>query len=196
MPYPIETTGASGLTIYAVIHHPDGRMWNPLTLAWEAFNAGHWADYAVYLAEQGASGYYRAEYPDEIYGVLTSEILYSQGTLGAPSQADAPPIGVGQSQGSAVAAIEDSVVAADNLRANLGLMIQGEAVSGHLSAVQMTTDLPDTTDDVYVGRLLMFVTGGLIRRSAYITAYNGTSHMLTFGSIRGVPNVGDAFIII
>lgn len=195
MRYPIETTGSSGLTIYAIIHHPDGRVWNNLSFAWETYNGGLWADYAIALVEQGSSGYYKAVYPASISGVLTTEALYSQSDV-APSTNDAPSIGIGQSQGAAIAAVEDSVLAADNLKANLDTMIQGSAVAGVLAVSQMTTDLPDTTNDVYVGRLIVWTSGALIRRAAHIVAYHGATGKLTFSAVFVAPSIGDTFIIV
>ena len=195
MSYPIEITGVSGLTIYAVLHHPDGRLWNATTTEWESFNAGNWALYATPLTEQGNSGYYRANFPTEITGVLVTDALYSQGG-GTPSLGDAPAIGVGQSQGSAIAAVGDSVVAADHLRANLLLMPQGVAIAGTLTITQMTTDLTDTADNVYIGRLVIWTSGNLIRRAAYVTAYAGATKKLTFGAVPVAPAVDDEFIIV
>jgi len=195
MRYPIETTNQPGMTIYAIIHHPDGRVWNDSDEAWEAFNVGNWSLYAIPLAEQGASGYYRADYPAAVAGVLTTEALYLQAST-APNVGDIPSIGLGQSQGSAIAAVNDDTVAADNLKKNLKSMAPGKAVAGTLTVTQMTTDLSDTADGVYIGRLVVWTTGALIRRTAYVTAYAGSTRKLTFGAVSVAPAADDEFLII
>jgi len=195
MRYPIETTNQPGMTLYAIVHHPDGRVWNTGLVAWEAFNAGNWSLYAIPMPEQGASGYYRGAYPTAIEGVLTTEAVYIQGTP-APSIGDIPAIGLAQSQGAAVAAIADDVVAAENLKGNLGVMITGAAVSGTLSTTQATTNLPDTSDGVYAGRLVIWTSGALLRRAAYVLAYSGATRKLTFGAVPVAPTAGDTFIIV
>jgi len=195
MNYPIETTGASGLTMYAVVHHPDGRVWNTLSAVWEAFSSGNWALYAVPLIEQGSSGYYRAAFPIATPDVLTTESIYSQAG-GTPAMTDAPAVGIGQSQGVSLKAIDSDLPSVDNMLKNLLSMKQGAAIAGTLSATQMTTDLPDTDDNVYIGRVLIFITGSLVRRVAYIQAYDGALKKLTFGSVGSAPIVGDRFLII
>jgi len=60
----------------------------------------------------------------------------------------------------------------------------------------MTTNLADTTDDIYVGRLIMWSSGALLRKGAYIIGYNGTTKMLTFGAVSVAPVAGNSFLII
>ena len=196
MIYPIETVGASGLTLYAILHHPDGRVWNTSSLEWETFNASNWTLYAIPLIEQGATGYYKATFPGDITDALVTEAIYNQAGANPSIAADAPSIGLGQCQGTAIIAIGDSLVAADNLKENLKLIVQGAAVAGTLTTTKMTTNLADTTDDIYVGRLIMWSSGALLRKGAYIIGYNGTTKMLTFGAVSVAPVAGNSFLII
>jgi len=194
MGYPIETVGASGLTLYAVAHHPDGTVWNTATSEWEAFSAGNWSLYATYLAEQGASGYYRAIHPVSDETILVTEAVYVQGG-GSPSQGDAPASGIGQSQGSAIGAVMYSRIAAANMAKNLDIMKSGLAVAGTLTTTQMSTNLRDSYD-AYKGRLLVWTSGTLIRRATYIAHFDPATLVLTFGQVERAPVVGDAFLII
>jgi hypothetical protein len=191
---PIETTGASGLTIYAIIHHPDGRVWDDILKVWEVYNSGHWANYAVLLAEQGA-GYYRAEYPTDISGVLTTECIYYQASS-APSPSDAPSAGIGQSQGVNLVAVNNDTDSVISFLLNLSTMKRGKVVPGIHTSTQFMTDLSDATDDVYVGRLLIFTSGALIRKAGYIQASNGTSKKVTVSDMGAAPSTDDEFIII
>jgi len=70
------------------------------------------------------------------------------------------------------------------------------AVSGTLSTTQMTTNLTETTDDHYKNRTLIWTTGTLGGQGTEITAYNGTSKMLTFTAVTEAPIAGDSFIIV
>lgn len=191
---PIETTGDVGLTMYAIVHHPDGRVWDAVLEIWEVYNSGHWANYAIPLVEQGG-GYYRAEYPAAITGVLTTECIYRQAG-GTPSLGDVPAAGIGQSQGVNLVAVNNDTDAVVSFQANLTTMQRGKAVTGTLTPTQATTDLVDSTDDIFVGRLLIWTSGALTRRAGYIQAYNGTTKKLTFSGMGGSPVNGDEFIII
>lgn len=195
MQLPIETQTSAGQTIYAVIHHPDGRVWNFDSVAFEAFNAGHWTDYALQLTEQGATGYYRATYPSEIEDVLTTEALYIQAG-GSPSIASDTPSGVGQSQGTNPFLLSGDRTALVNLKTAAGTELRGAAVSGSLTATQMPTDLTGAIDNAYNGRIVFFTTGALVNQGAKVVGYNGTTKVLTFTSVTGAPSPGDEFIIL
>ena len=194
---PIETTYSSGSTLYAVIHHTDGRVWNDIAELWEAFNNSKWVQYSIPLTEQGVSGYYRASYPAGAAGVLTTEVVYNQAG-GSPSTVDAPATGVGQSQGVDVAAIKASVVAASNLERSLSSMIQGAVTSlGVSTAFIIYTDLNDTDPNVYQGRIMVFLDNALIRQVANITAFNPILKTITVaGPYTEAPGVADTFIIV
>jgi len=196
MQFPLEIAYSSGESLYAIVHHPDGRVWNTATQDWEAFNAGNWSNYAVLLTEQGASGYYRGTYPTAITDVLTSEAVFRK--AGAdPAPGDAPSIGLGQSQGSSIGAIMGNMTAAVNMAASLAGMIVGKVVAGTLAVNEFTTDLPDTVNDVYQGRIVIFTTGGLIRQVGNIIKFTATTSKLKVaGPFTDEPSVGDEFVII
>lgn len=194
---PIETTYSSGSTLYAVIHHTDGRVWNNIEEAWEAFEDAKWAQYAIAMTEQGSSGYYRAEYPAGAGGVLTTEVVYNQAG-GTPALGDAPATGVGQSQGVDVAAIKTNVIAASNLQKSLSSMIQGAVTAlGTSTASKIYTDLSDAAANVYQGRIMIWTSGALIRQVGNILSYDATDNFLIVsGPFTEAPGVADTFIIV
>jgi hypothetical protein len=195
---PIETTFTTGATLYAVIHHTDGTVWNDSLEVFEAYDDSKWAQYAIPLTEQGSSGYYRGTFPAGAKGdFLTTEVVYQQAG-GSPTLGDAPATGVGQSQGFDVAAIAASVVAASNLNKSLLSMIQGAVTSaGVATASKFFTDLADDTDYVYVGRIVVWTSGVLIRQVGNITVYNGLEKSITVGGpFTQAPGVADTFIIV
>ena len=196
MQFPLEIAFSSGETLYAVLHNPDGQVWNNTLKAWEVFNAANWSLYAVPLTEQGASGYYRGVYPVEITDVLTSEAVYRQAG-GVPALGDAPSLGLGQSQGSSVGAVNGNAQAAKNMEGSLANMMLGAVVAGTLLNNEFTTDLPDTTDDVYQGRIVLFTSGALIRQVGNIIHFTASSATLKVaGPFTEAPGVGDTFVII
>lgn len=195
MPNPIETAFTSGVTLYAIIHNPNGKVWNNVTLAWEAYNGALWTQYAIAMTEQGTSGYYSGTYPATANDVLASEIVYQQAG-GTPSLADAPATGVGQSQGVDLAAIRASVIAAANLNLSSLSMIQGAVAAGTSTALKVYTNLTDTVN-AYQGRIIVFTSGALIRQVANIASFTPTGAYLTLsGALTAAPAVGATFIII
>lgn len=75
-------------------------------------------------------------------------------------------------------------------------IVSASAVSGTLSQTQMTTDLTEVTDNHYVGRTIIWTSGVLADQQAEVTAYNGTSKMLTFTSVTDNPSAGDTFYLV
>ena len=193
---PIETVFSSGATLYAVVHHPDGTVWNVSLAVFEAYNAAHWADYAVALTEQGASGYYRGTFPAGAAGdFLTTEVVYQQAG-GSPALGDAPATGVGQSQGVDVAAIKASAIAAQNLNLSALSMKQCSIVAGTSTTMLLYTDLADASD-VYQGRLLVMTSGDELRAFANIASFDPvTSALLLAGALPGIPAEGDTLLIV
>lgn len=195
---PIETTYSSGAILYAIVHHTDGRVWDNVAQGYEVFNDANWASYAVLMAEQGTSGYYRALFPAAAGGdFLTTEVVYQQAS-GAPSTIDAPATGIGQSQGVDVAAIAKSVVAASRLAISLGGMVTGSITSAvTATATAFPTTLDNTLTDAYQGRLVLFASGALKDQVGTISHYDVAVGLLTMtGPFTEAPGVADAFIIV
>ena len=192
--FPIETTYQTGLTLYAVIHHPDGRVANNTLMVWETFNPSNWADYDVPLPEQGTTGYYRGAYPSWIAGVLTTEAVYIQGG-GTPANNDTST-GLAQTQGANMAAIGGSVAAALNMALSGAQLVAGAAEAGTLSTTQATTDLTHTLLNAYQGRTILWTSGALAGVAAGITGYAVAGGLLTFTPVPVAPSAADTFIIV
>ena len=85
---------------------------------------------------------------------------------------------------------------AANLAKSTKGMEMGAAVAGTLSTTQMSTDLTETTDDHYKDGLLIWITGTLAKQSQTVTAYNGTTKVLTFTAATEAPLDTDEFVIV
>ena len=196
MTYLIETFLASGQFPYAVIHHPDGRVWN-LTLnagagGWEAYNSGHWSQYAIALTEQAGSGYYSATYPAAIVDVLTTEVLYLNAT---PTLGDVPAGGT-QTQGVSLAAVFGDASVATKMQTSLASMVRGAVAAGTLTTTSFTTNLTNPSANAYRGRSVLFATGDLAGQGGVISEYDPLTGKLTVtGAFTEAPTVADVFVI-
>jgi hypothetical protein len=72
----------------------------------------------------------------------------------------------------------------------------GAAEAGTLSTTQMTTDLSETTDDHYIGAVIVWTSGVLARQRSDITDSAGTDGLLTFTAVTEAPSAGDTFVIL
>ncbi len=92
--------------------------------------------------------------------------------------------------------ISGSTLAADNLEASAETMLEGAAVTGTLSTTQMTTDVAESTDDHFNGRIIIWTSGVLLRQATDITDYDGATGMFTFTATTEAPANGDSFIVV
>ncbi|MFZ5621178.1 MAG: hypothetical protein ACOY5W_09175 [Pseudomonadota bacterium] len=91
--------------------------------------------------------------------------------------------------------IAGSATAATNMSRGARSVVLGAAVSGTLSTTQMSTDLVEATHNHYNGRTIIWTSGALAGQASQISAYNGTTKVLTFAAVTDVPGVGDQFVI-
>ena len=96
-----------------------------------------------------------------------------------------------------IAKINGSATAASNLSTAAGTMITSTAITGTLSTTQMSTSLSSTTTDLYKNRIVVFTSGTLTAQVGKISAYDGSTQIITFDSaLAGTPSNGDAFIVV
>lgn len=111
-------------------------------------------------------------------------------------QSRLPAALVGGRMDSDVSAISTSTDAANKLEASTETIETGAAVAGTLSTTQMTTDLTEETDDHYIGRVIIWTSGVLLRQATVITDYAGATKLLTFTAVTEAPTAGDSFVIV
>lgn len=92
--------------------------------------------------------------------------------------------------------IAGDATAATNLSKSTIGIEPGAAIAGTLSITQMTTDLTETTDDHYNGRIIVWTTGALKNQATDITDYAGGTKLLTFTATTEAPIATDEFVII
>jgi hypothetical protein len=198
MRYLIEIAYAVGCVLYAIIHHPDGTVWNTVSKEWEAFDAGHWGSYVISLTEQGATGYYSAAYPPEIEDILTTEAVYNQADPGgSPSPVnDGPPLGLAQSQGVDIAAVFGDATVATKLKTSLNTMVRAVVAAGTLEVDEFTTDIINANPNAFRGRSALFATGVLAGQGGVISEFlPATGKITVMAAFTGAPGVGDVLVI-
>ena len=82
------------------------------------------------------------------------------------------------------------------MEASAETIVVGAAITGTLSTTQMTTDLTETTDDHYNGRIIIWTSGVLQDQATDITDYTGSTKLLTYTAVTEAPSNTDTFIIV
>lgn len=75
-------------------------------------------------------------------------------------------------------------------------VVRGAAITGTLSATEMTTDLTEATDNHYNGRVVVFLSGVLLGQATVITDYTGATKLITMTALTEAPANTDTFIIV
>jgi hypothetical protein len=92
--------------------------------------------------------------------------------------------------------IGGNATAATNLyRAASGIVV-AQAVTGSLAIGAFTTNLTEATNDHYIGRQVVFVSGVLSGQATNITDYDGTTKTLTVADMTDAPANLDYFVIV
>lgn len=107
-----------------------------------------------------------------------------------------PPALVAGRMDSNMGSLVSSSIAAGRLKDSALGIVSSTFAAGTLSLTQGTTNLTETTNDHYAGRTIVFTGGQLAGQAATITAYNGSSKMLTFTAVTDLPENGAAFVIV
>jgi len=99
---------------------------------------------------------------------------------------------------AAIKTVTDSLTAAAaaKLALSAGTIVSASAITGTLSTTQMSTDLTEATDDHYNGRIVIFTSGVLANQATDITAYNGTTKVITMTALTEAPSNADTFVIV
>lgn len=74
-------------------------------------------------------------------------------------------------------------------------VVIAQAVTGTLSTTQATTNLTEATNNHYNGKTITPLTGAAAGQSKGVTGYDGTSKMLTYGTMTDAMANGDWFML-
>jgi hypothetical protein len=91
--------------------------------------------------------------------------------------------------------IGGSAAAATNAARGYQGLVLGKAITGTLTTTAFTTDLSETTNDHYNGRILTFTSGPLAGQQTTILDYNGTTKVLTVQAMTEAPANNNEFFI-
>jgi len=102
---------------------------------------------------------------------------------------------VGGVMDSNVSAISSDTTAATNLSKS-ALGISSGLCSGTPTTTTIATDLTDTTNETYTGRVIIMTSGNAKNEATDITAYDGTTKTLTVTALATAPAANDTFVIV
>lgn len=94
-----------------------------------------------------------------------------------------------------VLAMSGSTTAATNLRQGALGVVNVTCGAGSTTTVIKTT-LTETTDDHYIGRVLVFLTGDLAGQATTVTDYDGTTKQLTVDALTEAPADTDTAVMV
>ena len=92
-------------------------------------------------------------------------------------------------------AINGSTTAAAQLALSC-IEIESGVAEGTPSVTNITTDLAETQDDIYIGRTVIFTSGNARGEMSEITDYVGTTGEIIVTALANAPAVSDTFIIL
>jgi hypothetical protein len=193
---PVIFPYQSGKTLWFLALNQSGlTVFNKDTLTWVTYNPANLAHYAMTMTEIGSTGIYVGFYPDG-YALdnLPTEVQYQQAGVQPTLPDDLPIVGMGQSQGQNVAAINWSILSASNLQKNADSQTQGVVQSGVNTSSSIITNLSGP-DNIYNGRVVIFTSGGQVKAAAIVTGFVSMTGMLTFTPIPSAPSPGDSFLV-
>jgi hypothetical protein len=125
--------------------------------------------------------------------VIVDAILVDTGTT---IPALLPSALVGGRIDADMGAISTSTDAADKLEASAETIESGAATATTLTTTTMSTNLTEATDNHYTGRVIIWTSGVLLRQATDITAYTGSTKLLTFTAVTEAPANTDTFVIV
>lgn len=132
----------------------------------------------------------------ELFRSVSTDIAAVQTVVDAiQAKTDSLTFTVAGNVDSNVQTIGDSATAGANFKAAMDSVVTATAITGTLTTTQMTTDLTETTDNHYFGRLITFKTGNLAGQQTDCTGYNGTTKLLSFTELTEAPANNDTFVI-
>ena len=108
----------------------------------------------------------------------------------------AVPITAGGLVSADMTAISTSTTAADNLEASAGTIILGTVTGTPTSTTVEATGLSFVSDDVLIGRCIVFRTGNSAGEASKIVDYDGTTKTMTVTALAVVPAASDTFVIV
>lgn len=100
-----------------------------------------------------------------------------------------------------VDAVELNSVAgsAANLERSASVIVRGTVTnSGHTPTTTAfkASDITEATDDHFIGRVVIFTSGNLLRQATVITDYAGATSVYTVTALTEAPSNGDTFVIV
>lgn len=110
-------------------------------------------------------------------------------------QSRLPAALIGGRMNSDVEAINNNSTAAQNLGSSALAVVTG-AASGVPTTTSIPTNLTETSNDIFIGRIIIFTSGNAKDEATDITDYDGTTKTLTVTALSQTPSSSDTFVIV
>jgi hypothetical protein len=95
-----------------------------------------------------------------------------------------------------VGGVSSKAVIASFVIENIMLKTGSVVADAGNSATSIKTDLAEATTDYHKDALILFTSGNLINQVKKVTAYNGSTKVLTVNAFTGAPATSDTFILL
>lgn len=135
----IQVPYITGRTVYSLVRNSTGQIWNGS--AFENYNSSNYALYVIQLVEQGTSGFYSGTFPATItpgsYGIVSKMQV---GVAAAETDLGIGTEGAFQWNGTAVAALADTVTSGQLAQSSPIKIYRGEAVPNFYFYLKSSAD--------------------------------------------------------
>lgn len=190
-------------TAYFVVRNSTGQYWYTVTPAFEAYNAAHWADYDVALAQDGSSQNYTGTFPSAITTGVYQLSAYAQ-SGGSPAVGDVYLGGENDFQwsGTAVVTLDSRTKPADSqtsdvtkingdatAAANAGkfwkgaILDSGTAQAGASTTITLQSGA-NANDNYYLNSVVVITDGTGAGQNRRVTGYVGATKVATISGDR------------
>lgn len=98
-----------------------------------------------------------------------------------------------------VVELNSVAASAANLERSASVIVRGTVTnSGHTPTTTAfkASDITEATDDHFIGRVVIFTSGALLRQASVITDYTGSTSVYTVAAMTEAPANGDTFVIV
>jgi hypothetical protein len=95
--------------------------------------------------------------------------------------------------------INSQATSAANLERSASVIVRGTVTnSGHspTTTAFKASDITEATDDHFIGRVVIFTSGNLLRQATVITDYVGSTSVYTVAALTEAPSNGDTFVVV
>ena len=92
--------------------------------------------------------------------------------------------------------LNGSATSASNLQKSASVIWQGSITGTVSTTAFIDTTLTQASTDYWKGRIIIFTSGAAIYQATDITAFNSSTHQLTYSTLSVAPSAADTYVIV